>query len=175
MSSDIDCCSNPCKRCGFPPHDHSRSRWKRDFVYSSSQLLLPLLDRLLRAEPYCYLRSEKSGVSSWSLLGIRGLEAVQVSSHRGPPTDRPPDIPPGKVGVFAGCLLERAGTPSVSQLASFSRRLIARAAMPSLCRKCKLGGVRHRTIPRLMQLVPLRNQVPKAGDGCLAVSLDPLT
>jgi hypothetical protein len=29
-----------------------------------------------------------------NLSGIRGLEAVQVSSHRGPPTDRPPDKPP---------------------------------------------------------------------------------
>jgi predicted nucleic acid-binding Zn-ribbon protein len=30
-------------------------------------------------------------------LGARGVDAVQVSSHRGPPTDRPPDRPdPGK-------------------------------------------------------------------------------
>jgi hypothetical protein len=66
-------------------------------------------------------RSEKSGVSSLNLLGIRGLEAVQVSSHRGPPTDRPPDIPPNKGGVLAGCLLEREGTPCFIQLASCSR------------------------------------------------------
>jgi hypothetical protein len=66
-------------------------------------------------------RSEKSGSSSWSLLGIRGLEAVQVSSHRGPPTDRPPDKPPPALGVFAGCLQERAGTRDDSQLASSSR------------------------------------------------------
>jgi hypothetical protein len=66
-------------------------------------------------------RSEKSGVKDWNLLGIRGLEAIQVSSHRGPPTDRPPDIPPPAVGVFAGCLQERVDTRHLSQLASFSR------------------------------------------------------
>jgi hypothetical protein len=66
-------------------------------------------------------RSEKSGVSSWNLLGIRGLEAVQVSSHRGPPTDRPPDKPPPWKGASRGCLQERAGTRHFSQLASSSR------------------------------------------------------
>jgi hypothetical protein len=85
-------------------------------------------------------RSEKSGVSSWSLLGIRGLEAVQVSSQRGPPTDRPPDIPPGKVGVLAGCLLERAGTPSVSQLASFSRGSNSSSGNASPLQKMQIGG-----------------------------------
>jgi hypothetical protein len=33
-----------------------------------------------------------------------------VSSHRGPPTNRPPDKPPQEVGVFTGCLQERAST-----------------------------------------------------------------
>jgi hypothetical protein len=65
-------------------------------------------------------RSEKSGTNDWIVLGIRGLEAVQVSSHRGPPTDRPP-YKPREVGVFAGCLQERAGTHHLSRLASFSR------------------------------------------------------
>jgi hypothetical protein len=50
---------------------------------------------------------------------MSSLPARAVSSHRGPPTDRPPDKP-REVGVFAGCLLERAGTRH-SQLASFSR------------------------------------------------------
>jgi hypothetical protein len=35
-------------------------------------------------------RSEKSGSKDWNLLGLRGTEAIQVSSHRGPPTDSPP-------------------------------------------------------------------------------------
>jgi hypothetical protein len=66
-------------------------------------------------------RSEKSGSSSWSLLGIRELEAVQVSSHRGPPTDRPPDKPPPTLGVFAGCSKERSSTQRTCQLALFAR------------------------------------------------------
>jgi hypothetical protein len=66
-------------------------------------------------------RSEKSGAGSWNLLGIRGLEAVQVSSHRGPPMDRPPDKPPPWKGASRGCLQERAGTRHFSQLASSSR------------------------------------------------------
>jgi hypothetical protein len=66
-------------------------------------------------------RLEKSGVSSWDLLGIRGLEAVQVSSHRGLPTDRPPDKPPPCKGASRGCLQERASTRHDSQLASSSR------------------------------------------------------
>jgi hypothetical protein len=52
---------------------------------------------------------------------IGGKIAIQVSSHRGPPTDRPPDIPPPAVGVFAGYRQERAGTRHLCQLASFSR------------------------------------------------------
>jgi hypothetical protein len=66
-------------------------------------------------------RLEKSGSKDWNLLGLRGTEAIQVSSHRGPPTDRPPDIPPPAVGVFAGHQQERAGTRHLCQLAFFSR------------------------------------------------------
>jgi hypothetical protein len=66
-------------------------------------------------------QSEKSGSKDWNLLGLRGTEAIQVGSHRGPPTDRPPDKPPPTVGVFAGCLQERASTRHLCQLASFSR------------------------------------------------------
>jgi hypothetical protein len=65
-------------------------------------------------------RSEKSGSKDWNLLGLRGAQAVQVSSHRGPPTDRPPDKPPG-VSVFAGCSEERPNTRQFHQLASFAR------------------------------------------------------
>jgi hypothetical protein len=64
---------------------------------------------------------ETQGVSSRSLLGVRGSEAVQVSSHRGPPTDIPPDKPPPWKGASRGYLLERAGTRHVSQLVSFTR------------------------------------------------------
>jgi hypothetical protein len=53
-------------------------------------------------------------------LGVRGVDAVQVSSHRGPPTDRPPDRPDAGLGVVRGCLQERADTPCSNQLASFS-------------------------------------------------------
>jgi hypothetical protein len=66
-------------------------------------------------------QSEKNVANSRNLLGIRGLEAVQVSSHRGPPTDRPPDKPPPCKGASRGCPLERAGTRHAGQLASFSR------------------------------------------------------
>jgi hypothetical protein len=65
-------------------------------------------------------RSEKSGSKDWNLLGLRGAQAVQVSSHRGPPTDRPPDKPLG-VSVFAGCSEERPNTCRFHQLASFTR------------------------------------------------------
>jgi hypothetical protein len=54
-----------------------------------------------------------------NLLGVKGVDAVQVSSHRGPATDRPPDPPPGAVSVSGWCSLERASTRyPVSQLAS---------------------------------------------------------
>jgi hypothetical protein len=66
-------------------------------------------------------RSEKSGSKDWNLHGLRGTEAIQVSSHRGPPTDRPPDKPPPKVGVFAGCSQERANTLRIRRLASLCR------------------------------------------------------
>jgi hypothetical protein len=52
-------------------------------------------------------------------LGPRGVDAVQVSSHRGPPTDRPPDRPDRGRSVYGGCPLESASTQSpVCHLAS---------------------------------------------------------
>jgi hypothetical protein len=54
-------------------------------------------------------------------LGARGVDAVQVSSHRGPPTDRPPDRPCICKGVARGGLQESAGTRHVSRLAFFAR------------------------------------------------------
>jgi hypothetical protein len=66
-------------------------------------------------------RSEKSGSKDWNLLGLRGTEAIQVSSHRGPPTDRPPDIPTVETNGFAGCSEERPNTRHFHQLASFAR------------------------------------------------------
>jgi hypothetical protein len=65
---------------------------------------------------------EKSGSKDWNLLGLRGTDSVQVSSHRGPPTDRPPDIPPPALSVLAGCSEERPNTYRAHyQLASFAR------------------------------------------------------
>jgi hypothetical protein len=64
---------------------------------------------------------ETKSLDTRNPLGVRGLEAVQVSSHRGPPTDRPPDKPPPWKGASRGYLLERTGTRHVSQLASFTR------------------------------------------------------
>jgi hypothetical protein len=66
-------------------------------------------------------RSEKSGSKDWNLLGLRGTEAIQVSSHRGPPTDRPPDIPTVETNVWAGCSEERSNTHRIYQLASCVR------------------------------------------------------
>jgi hypothetical protein len=54
-------------------------------------------------------------------LGARGADAVQVSSHRGTPTDRLPDRPCICKGVARGGLQERAGTRHASQLAFFAR------------------------------------------------------
>jgi hypothetical protein len=65
-------------------------------------------------------RSEKSITGDRILLGLRGSEAVQVSSHRGPPTDRPPDKPV-ETSVFAGCSEERPNARRTYQLASFAR------------------------------------------------------
>jgi hypothetical protein len=82
-------------------------------------------------------RSEKSGSKDWNLLGIRGLEAVQVSSPRGPPTDRPPEV-----SVFAGCLQETAATRHLSQLASFSRGSICSSGNASPLADNAILGIR---------------------------------
>jgi hypothetical protein len=82
-------------------------------------------------------RSEKSGSKDWNLHGLRGTEAIQVSSHRGPPTDRPPDKPPPEVGVFAGEGEHPMHPPSgilVPQFSLFERRKV------SPCSQCKLWG-----------------------------------
>jgi hypothetical protein len=65
----------------------------------------------------------RNGKVAKNPLGVRGVDAAQVSSHRGPPTDRPPDRPSICLGVARGCLQgERADTPAlISQLASFAR------------------------------------------------------
>jgi hypothetical protein len=49
-----------------------------------------------------------------------GVDPVQVSSYRGPPTDRPPDRPFRGRSVYGRCSLERASTQCpVYHLASF--------------------------------------------------------
>jgi hypothetical protein len=64
----------------------------------------------------------RNGTVAKNPLGVHGVDAVQVSSHRGPPTDRPPDRPCIGKGVVRGCLQERAGTRHfISQLAFFAR------------------------------------------------------
>jgi hypothetical protein len=50
------------------------------------------------------------GLMAKNPLGARGVDAVQVSSHRGPPTDRPPDRPDRAVNVSGGCSQERVNT-----------------------------------------------------------------
>jgi hypothetical protein len=42
-------------------------------------------------EVYVSTLDTRNGIVAKNPLGIRGVDAVQVSSHRGPPTDRPPD------------------------------------------------------------------------------------
>jgi hypothetical protein len=88
------------------------------------------------------------------------VDPTQLSARRGPPTDRPPDKPPPwKGGSRGACWRGQAPDTLASWLPSHADH-IARVAMPSLCRKCKLRGARHRTIPRHVQLVPLKIQVP---------------
>jgi hypothetical protein len=63
-----------------------------------------------------------------------------VNSHRGPPTDRPPDKPPPWKGASRGCLQERAGTRHVSQLASFSRGSHCSSGNASPLQTMQIGG-----------------------------------
>jgi hypothetical protein len=49
------------------------------------------------------------------------VDLTQPSARRWPPTDRPPDKPPPWKGASRGGVRERAGTPYISQLASFAR------------------------------------------------------
>jgi hypothetical protein len=92
-------------------------------------------------------RSEKSGSKDWNLLGLRGTEAIQVSSHRGPPTDRPPDKPPVETSVFAGCSEERPNTRRTNQLASCSRSSHCSSGnVSSLAVNAVYGKARHQAI-----------------------------
>jgi hypothetical protein len=49
------------------------------------------------------------------------VDPTQLSTRRGPPTDRSPDKPPPWKGAPRGCLQEMAGTRHASQLAFFTR------------------------------------------------------
>jgi hypothetical protein len=68
------------------------------------------------------VQGARSGQGNWRILqdGPK-VDPTQLSARRGPPTDRPPDKPPPWKGASRRCLLERAGTRHVSQLASFTR------------------------------------------------------
>jgi hypothetical protein len=46
--------------------------------------------------------SFSKGLVAKNPLGVQGVDAVQVSSHRGPPTDRPPHRPLDTVSVSGG-------------------------------------------------------------------------
>jgi hypothetical protein len=68
-------------------------------------------------------------------LATRGVDAVQVSSHRGPPMDRLPDKPPPCKGAFVGYLSERADTRHEGQLASFARGILSLSGNATLLQK----------------------------------------
>jgi hypothetical protein len=63
----------------------------------------------------------RKGTVAKNPLGAPRVNAVQVSIHRVPATDRPPDRPCIGKGVARGCLQERAGTRHFIQLVSFAR------------------------------------------------------
>jgi hypothetical protein len=92
-------------------------------------------------------RSDKSGSKDWNLLDLRGTEAIQVSRHRGPPTDRPPDKR-GGISVFEGCSQERANTHRIHyQLASFARSSHCSSDnVSSLADNAIVGKSRHQAI-----------------------------
>jgi hypothetical protein len=81
----------------------------------------PAPQKVANAEVNESIMNTRNDIVAKNPLGIRGVDAVQVSSHRGPPTDRPPDRPCIGKGVVRGCLQERAGTRHVSQPAFFAR------------------------------------------------------
>jgi hypothetical protein len=87
-------------------------------------------------------RSEKSRSKDWDLLGSRGTKAIQMSSHRGPPTDRPPDKPPPDRSVLAGCSQERANTHRTSSRQALSLRSSSclRGIVSSLAANAILGS-----------------------------------
>jgi hypothetical protein len=85
-------------------------------------------------------RSEMSVGRGRNLLGERSLEGVQLSSHRGPHTDRPPDKPPPWKGASRGCLSERAGTRHLTQLASFTRGSYCSSSNASPLQTMQIGG-----------------------------------
>jgi hypothetical protein len=98
----------------------------------NEEIMYALLERRVEASPadqtsrkevngeiYDSTSAFSKGPVAKNPLGARGVDGVQVSTHRGPPTDRPPDRPDRGRSVYGGCSLERASTQSpVFHLAS---------------------------------------------------------
>jgi hypothetical protein len=108
--------------------------------------------------PYESTRTEKTSECSRNLLGIRGLEAVQVSSHRGPPTDRPPDIPCNALGVLRGAPSRGRAPHASTGWLPLHTDLIARAAMRLPLQTMQLWGFAPSNNSVSIQLVPLTDR-----------------
>jgi hypothetical protein len=82
------------------------------------------------------------GINSKNPLGVRGVDAVQVSSRRGPPTDRPPDPPPRVVSVW-GMLTgegEHHPVPTLPTCVFLVSGSEFERQVRALCSNCKIWG-----------------------------------
>jgi hypothetical protein len=93
------------------------------------------------------------GPTAKNMLGVKGVDAVQVSSHRGPATDRRPDPPHGAVSVFGGCSLERANSLS-GKSTPFAANAIYGVQKPSFCQASSHSDSSHEFNWGLSSMLP---------------------
>jgi hypothetical protein len=123
------------------------------------------------------------GINAKNPLGGRGVDAVQVSCHRRPPTDRPPDRPGRGRSVSGGCSQERADTqyPVVICLASplslayslsgkstpFAENAILGVQKPSDCQVPSQDGSSYEVNRELSWMLPRCGRFRVKRDTCV--------
>jgi hypothetical protein len=108
------------------------------------------------------------GQGWWRLPEFRREDPEQLSARRGPPTDRPPDKPPPWKGAVRGSLIERAGSPTASQLASSSCGKHGWSGTPAHLESIQIIVQSPSNCPASSQAGSSPSQVPDDNDECAA-------
>jgi hypothetical protein len=157
-----------CEGLWFPRVESKVEEWVKKEVTRGTQEEKRKRESSQNSRTGGQLGGKPEGHGWWRLPGFSRADPEQLSARRGPPTDRPPDKPPPCKGAVRGSLIERAGSPYASQLASFSCGIHGLSGTPAHLESIQNIVQSPSNYPASSQAGSSPSQVPDDNDECAA-------